>query len=484
MRERERVEQAGHVRRVEDGLEPRARGLRRARDLLPRAARAEQSVDRQAVRVAVQQGRARIDLDGVAVDRVARAGDAVRPGMQQRDAHRVAAVDPGLERVGAPEQLVAAHPQRRDDHAGRGDDGRLELARRRAGRRMRPGGSGPSCPACDQPSGRDRRAKALRHRVDAHYPGRDPSAPVPTARRTVCRAARASEGAARRVRPDRPGVHAAWAPGRRRARRAEIVKSSAMQTTHTVEIAPGVQMPLLGLGTWQATGNEAYEAVRAALEIGYRHIDTATMYGNEDQVGRALADSGVARDEVFITTKLPSGRAGAERETLEASLAALGVEQRRPLADPLAAARRRTARRLEPVPRAAGRGSRARRRRQQLRPRSDRRARARHVGAARGEPDRVESRRCTTPRCWQGTVSAASSSRATARSRRCGSVIPRLVRIADSHGVTPAQVVIRWHLEHEIVVIPKSSRRDRIASNADVFGFSLSPDELDELDGF
>ena len=61
---------------------------------------------------------------------------------------------------------------------------------------------------------------------------------------------------------------------------------------------------------------------------------------------------------------------------------------------------------------------------------------------------------------------------------------PRLVRIADAHGVTPAQVVIRWHLEHEIVVIPKSSRPERIASNADVFGFSLSEDELDELDRF
>jgi 2,5-diketo-D-gluconate reductase A len=61
---------------------------------------------------------------------------------------------------------------------------------------------------------------------------------------------------------------------------------------------------------------------------------------------------------------------------------------------------------------------------------------------------------------------------------------PRLVRIADAHGVTPAQVVIRWHLEHQVVVIPKSSRRERIASNFDVFGFSLTPEEIEQLDRF
>ncbi len=95
----------------------------------------------------------------------------------------------------------------------------------------------------------------------------------------------------------------------------------------TVTIAPDVEMPLIGIGTWQARGSEAYDAVRAALELGYRHIDTATMYGNEREVGRALRDSGVAREEVFITTKLPSGDAGRERETIAASLEALGVDR-------------------------------------------------------------------------------------------------------------------------------------------------------------
>ena len=91
----------------------------------------------------------------------------------------------------------------------------------------------------------------------------------------------------------------------------------------TVTIAPGVEMPLLGFGTWMATGDDA----RRALDAGYRHIDTATFYRNEDQIGRALRDSGLPRDEVFITTKLPQGNAGRERETIEASLEALGLDQ-------------------------------------------------------------------------------------------------------------------------------------------------------------
>ena len=77
-----------------------------------------------------------------------------------------------------------------------------------------------------------------------------------------------------------------------------------------MELASGATMPLLGLGTWQARGRGAVDAVRYALEVGYRHIDTATMYGNERQVGQAVAESGVPRAELFVTTKLPQSHAG------------------------------------------------------------------------------------------------------------------------------------------------------------------------------
>ena len=93
-----------------------------------------------------------------------------------------------------------------------------------------------------------------------------------------------------------------------------------------VELVSGTKMPLLGLGTWQARGRSAVAAVRSALEVGYRHIDTATMYGNESQVGQAVAESGVPRAEIFVTTKLPQSHAGREQETLAESLAALGFE--------------------------------------------------------------------------------------------------------------------------------------------------------------
>jgi diketogulonate reductase-like aldo/keto reductase len=86
------------------------------------------------------------------------------------------------------------------------------------------------------------------------------------------------------------------------------------------------QMPLLGFGTWQITGEQCYDATRDALDAGYRHLDTATMYRNEREVGRALRDSGIEAGAVFVTTKVPSERAGRGRETIERSLESLGVD--------------------------------------------------------------------------------------------------------------------------------------------------------------
>src|SRR5689334_22908056 len=85
-------------------------------------------------------------------------------------------------------------------------------------------------------------------------------------------------------------------------------------------------MPLLGFGTWKMRGKTAEAAVTCALEVGYRHIDTARMYGNEAEVGRALAASVLPRDDVFVTTKMWPDRAGSERGSIEESLEALGLE--------------------------------------------------------------------------------------------------------------------------------------------------------------
>ena len=94
----------------------------------------------------------------------------------------------------------------------------------------------------------------------------------------------------------------------------------------TLTLTEGARIPLLGFGTWQLKGQDAVRATSAALATGYRHLDTATVYGNEREVGRALAESGVPRDDVFVTTKCPPGRAGQELDILRESLELLQTE--------------------------------------------------------------------------------------------------------------------------------------------------------------
>jgi 2,5-diketo-D-gluconate reductase A len=249
----------------------------------------------------------------------------------------------------------------------------------------------------------------------------------------------------------------------------------------SVEIARGVRMPLLGLGTWLSRGKSARQAVATALELGYRHVDTASMYGNEEQVGRALAESGVPRDDVFVTTKMWPDRAGRERATLEASLAALRLDrvdlwlihwppagQARPdiwerfleaEADGLARAvgvSNYSVSQLDELERATGRLP--------------------SVNQIEWGPALYDEAMLVAHRQRGIQLEGYSPLKTTNLADR------RLWRVAESHGVTPAQVVIRWHLEHDVVVIPKSSNPERIAENADIFGFELSPEEVNELD--
>ena len=99
-----------------------------------------------------------------------------------------------------------------------------------------------------------------------------------------------------------------------------------MTETPVVDLGGGVAMPMVGFGTWQLERQMAYEATRHALQVGYRHIDTATMYRNEEQIGRAIADSGLDRADLFITTKLPPGNAGRVPATIAESLKALRTD--------------------------------------------------------------------------------------------------------------------------------------------------------------
>ena len=241
-------------------------------------------------------------------------------------------------------------------------------------------------------------------------------------------------------------------------------------------------MPLVGLGTWQMTGARCQAAVRAALEVGYRHIDTATMYRNEGEVGRAVRDSGIPREQLFITTKLPPGAAGRERRTLEGSLRALGMDH----VDlwlvhwpPRGGALVSTWKELLAV------------RNQRL---------ARAVGVSNYSIallDELIAATGVAPQVNQiPWAPALYDAAVAAEHRRRGVVLegyspfknsnlrhPVLVEIAARHGVTPAQVVVRWHIDHGVVVIPKSATPERIAANFDVFGFSLTDEELGRIDG-
>jgi 2,5-diketo-D-gluconate reductase A len=253
-------------------------------------------------------------------------------------------------------------------------------------------------------------------------------------------------------------------------------------TTHALPLTSGGRIPILGLGTWQLSGAEAYETVRTALDLGYRHLDTATMYGNEAEIGSALADSGVPREDVFVTTKLPAEAVGREQETLEASLRAVGTDYvdlwlihwppngdaAVPTWEAFLELRRSGA--------------------------------ARDVGVSNYGPELIDELIAATavaPAVNQVKWSPVRYDAARlAHSRERGVVLegyspfragrlddPVLEEIAALHGVSTAQVVLRWHVEHGVVVIPKSARPERLASNLDVFGFSLSAEEVARIDG-
>ena len=245
-------------------------------------------------------------------------------------------------------------------------------------------------------------------------------------------------------------------------------------------LADGHEIPPLALGVWQVPdGPECENAVRWALELGYRHIDTAQAYGNEASVGRALRDSGVPRDEVFITTKFHPGRRDAEAE-VRGSLDRLGVEQ----VDlyivhwPQGGATRS----WDGMERAQASGY------------------ARSIGVSNYSVDQVDEvlavaeirpvinqvqfspfayRRSLLEECEaRGVALEAYSPLGTGRHLRD----ERVGRIADRVGRTPAQVLIRWCLQRDLVVLPKSSHRERIEENARVFDFVLSDDDMAALD--
>src|SRR5919202_4145009 len=246
-------------------------------------------------------------------------------------------------------------------------------------------------------------------------------------------------------------------------------------------LADGNEIPLLGLGVWQVPdGPECERAVRWALELGYRHVDTAQAYGNEASVGRAVRDSGVPRDEIFITTKFYPRRRRDPEEEAKRSLDRLGVERLD----------------LYIVHWPEGGATWAWEGMQ----RAHERRYARAIGVSNysvAQVDEVlalggvapvvnqvqfspfEFRRGLLAACEErGVALEAYSPLGTGRHLRDRGV----AEIAERLGRTPAQVLIRWCLERRLIVLPKSTHRERIAENGAVFDFSLSGDDMATLD--
>jgi methylglyoxal/glyoxal reductase len=257
-----------------------------------------------------------------------------------------------------------------------------------------------------------------------------------------------------------------------------------LDRTSPLPLNSGTRIPQLGLGVFRAGGGGATrQAVSWALECGYRHIDTAQVYGNEAEVGEALRASGLARDEVFVTTKLwrDDFARPAARRAFADSLARLGLEyvDLYLLHWPEPDTRLEAWQFLESLY-------------------EEQRCRAIGVSNFTGSHlEQLLAKAEVVPAVnqielhpfWQQRETVEFCQRHDIVVEAWGPLVkghrfddPVLKQIAGSLGVSVAQVLIRWSLQKGFVCIPKSSQRQRIASNADVFGFALSTDQMRQVD--
>ncbi|MGG5175166.1 aldo/keto reductase [Pseudarthrobacter sp. J1763] len=255
----------------------------------------------------------------------------------------------------------------------------------------------------------------------------------------------------------------------------------------TVTLNNGVQMPVLGFGVYQIEPKDTQAAVEAALAAGYRHIDTAAGYGNEEQVGAAIKASGIARDDLFVTTKLwiqhaPTGNVQEDsKRSFHNSLNRLGLDYldlyliHQPIGDVYSEWRA-----LQEV---------------------NTQGLARAIGVSNFHMDRLVDlidhnqivpavNQIETHPFYQRAADQAFMAEHGVQIESWGPFAegrnnlftdPLLSGIAAEHGVSVAQVVLRWLIQRGVVVIPKSGRPERMAENFDVFGFQLSEAQMEQI---
>ena len=251
----------------------------------------------------------------------------------------------------------------------------------------------------------------------------------------------------------------------------------------TVTLNNGVEMPILGFGVYQVPAEETEKVVTQALDTGYRHIDTAASYENEEAVGRALGSSGIPRDELFVTTKLWMEHAGYEATTAAfgRSLDRLGLDYvdlyliHQPFNDYYGAWRA-----MEELLQ---------------------QGRVRAIGVSNFHPDRLVDliahnevtpavnqiethvfyQRAEDHRIMREYGVHHESWGPFAEGRNDMFTDPTLTSIGKSHGKSVGQVVLRWLIQRDVIVIPKSVRPQRMQENFDVFDFELSTAEMDQI---
>ncbi|MFB7139959.1 aldo/keto reductase [Gottfriedia sp. NPDC056225] len=256
-----------------------------------------------------------------------------------------------------------------------------------------------------------------------------------------------------------------------------------MKFEHSIALQNGVKMPQLGLGVWRVSPEDGVDAVRTAIEVGYRHIDTAAVYQNEEQVGEAIRQSGVSRDELFITTKVWNADQGYDT-TLKAydeSLKKLGLDYvdlylvhwpvKEKYLDTYKALERLYDDKLVPAigvsnfhihhleDIAAHRN---------IQPMVDQVEL--HPFFQQNELHEYCQKNGIALEAWSPLMQGGDAL-----------TNPVIKEIAEQYGKTAAQVIIRWHLQRNVIVIPKSITPSRIQENFDVFNFELSPNDMQQI---
>jgi 2,5-diketo-D-gluconate reductase A len=259
-------------------------------------------------------------------------------------------------------------------------------------------------------------------------------------------------------------------------------------SVNTVPLNDGTSIPQLGLGTYKLDDDNAYRVVSAALEMGYRHIDTARSYQTARGVGRAIRESGIPRDDLYITTKLWNGDQPKARDAISSSLDRLGLEHVDLYLIHWPAAVRGTYvdawTQLEVLQQDGLTTS---------------------IGVSNFEPEHLDAIAAVSdivpvlnqvelhPLFQQKGLRAEHAKRGIATEAwgpLChGSVdlaaeMPTLVNLAERYSKSIAQVILRWHIQHGTIIFPKTSSEGRLTENITVFDFELNAADMLEIDGF